>query len=171
MLFSQLWVWCLFTYLTPYLLQLFPQVNRILSFYLILSGLACFLGNLYGGYVSDKIGYKKSLLLGTFCQVLLTLLLFIFQHHFWISLILFFCWQFMGWFVGLQLNTGISIRPQNKSSFILSLNSSNIQPGQAIGLSIAVLVIKAFGIQSLTLLTLSSALLVLMIASLLKERN
>lgn len=76
-----------------------------------------------------------------------------------------------GWFVGLQLNTGISIRPQNKSSFILSLNSSNIQPGQAIGLSIAVLVIKAFGIQSLTLLTLSSALLVLMIASLLKERN
>lgn len=78
----------------------------------------------------------------------------------------------MGWFVGLQLNTGISIRPQNQSSFILSLNSSNIQPGQAIGLSIAVLVIKAFGIQSLTLLlTLSSALLVHMIASLLKERN
>ncbi|CAR43382.1 putative membrane protein [Streptococcus uberis 0140J] len=31
--------------------------------------------------------------------------------------------------------------------------------------------IKAFGIQSLTLLTLSSALLLLMIASLLKERN
>ncbi|WP_115241956.1 hypothetical protein [Streptococcus uberis] len=77
----------------------------------------------------------------------------------------------MGWFVGLQLNTRISIRPQNKSSFILSLNSSNIQLGQAIGLSIAVLVIKAFGIQSLTLLTLSSALLVLIIASLLKERN
>lgn len=77
----------------------------------------------------------------------------------------------MGWFVGLQLNTRISIRPQNKSSFILSLNSSNIQLGQAIGLSIAVLVIKAFGIQSLTLLTLSSALLVLMIASFLKERN
>lgn len=77
----------------------------------------------------------------------------------------------MGWFVGLQLNTRISIRPQNKSSFILSLNSSNIQLGQAIGLSIAVLVIKAFGIQSLTLLTLSSALLVLIIASFLKERN
>ena len=130
-----------------------------------------FLGQSIWGYVSDKIGYKKSLLLGTFCLVLLTLLLFIFQHHFWISLILFFCWQFMGWFIGLQLNTGISIRPQNKSSFILSLNSSNIQPGQAIGLSIAVLVIKAFGIQSLTLLTLSSALLVLMSASLLKERN
>ncbi|MCK1191625.1 hypothetical protein MXZ21_07520 [Streptococcus uberis] len=74
----------------------------------------------------------------------------------------------MGWFVGLQLNTEISIRPQNKSSFILS---SNIQLGQAIGLSIAVLMIKAFGIQSLTLLTLSSALLLLMIASLLKERN
>nr|WP_307962735.1 hypothetical protein [Streptococcus uberis] len=62
-------------------------------------------------------------------------------------------------------------KAQNKSSFILSLNSSNIQLGQAIGLSIAVLVIKAFGIQNLTLLTLSSALLVLMIASLLKERN
>ncbi len=77
----------------------------------------------------------------------------------------------MGWFVGLQLNSGINITTQNKSSFILSLNSSNIQLGQAIGLSIAVSVIKAFGIQSLTLLTLSSALLVLIIASLLKERN
>lgn len=105
--FSQLWVWCLFTYLTPFWDQSYPFL--LLAIY--------------------------------------------------------------GWFIGLQLNTGISIRPQNKSSFILSLNSSNIQPGQAIGLSIAVLVIKAFGIQSLTLLTLSSALLVLMIASLLKERN
>ncbi|MGT2958523.1 hypothetical protein A9Q68_06635 [Streptococcus bovimastitidis] len=160
----------LFTYVTPYLLELFPNVDHILSYYLIIMGLSCFSGNLFGGYMSDRIGFKKALLMGTASQILLTALIFAFQKQMWVTLILILLWQFMGWFVGLQLNTGINITTQNKSSFILSLNSSNIQLGQAFGLSIAVFIIKSFGIQSLSLLTLSSAVLILLISTVLKER-
>nr|WP_129587056.1 MFS transporter [Streptococcus penaeicida] len=161
----------LFTYVTPYLLELFPKVDHILSYYLIIMGLACFSGNLCGGYISDRIGFKKALLIGTAIQMVLTGLIFVFQNQMWITLILILLWQFMGWFIGLQLNTGINITTQNKSSFILNLNSSNIQLGQAFGLSIAVFIIKSFGIQSLSLLTLSSTLLILLISTILKEKT
>lgn len=161
----------LFTYITPYLLKLFPQVNSFLSIYLIINGIGCFVGNLFAGYVCDKIGYKKALLIGTGTQALLTGLMCLFHHVMWLTLILVFLFEFMGWYNGLQLNSGIATTTENKSSFILSLNSSNIQLGQAFGLSIAVIVIKDFGIHSLTLLTLATTLLVLTTSLILREKS
>jgi predicted MFS family arabinose efflux permease len=62
------------------------------------------------------------------------------------------------WFTGLQLNTGITQETQNKSSFLISLNSSSIQLGSAIGSSLAAIVISLFGIQHIVFIALLASL-------------
>ena len=58
-----------------------------------------------------------------------------------IQLVMICLWMVNGWFIGLQINTAITIVTQNKSSLMISLNSSGIQLGQVLGTSIAAMII------------------------------
>jgi DHA1 family putative efflux transporter-like MFS transporter len=62
------------------------------------------------------------------------------------------------WFTGLQLNTGIAQATGNRSSFMISINSSLIQLGGAIGSSLAAIVITFSGIQSIVFVALLTSL-------------
>lgn len=150
----------LYNYITPYLIELFPTLEPLMSIILIIAGIASFLGNLIGGHISDRIGFSKSMTLGAILQTLIILLAIIFQPLKWMTLVLFIFWLMSAWFTGLQLNTGIAQVTENKSSFLLSINSSAIQLGQAIGTSIAALVISAKGIQNLIFITLITSLVI-----------
>lgn len=63
------------------------------------------------------------------------LLLLLFQPVKWLSVFFAILWLMSAWFTGLQLNTGIAQVTQNKSSFMISINSTSIQLGGAIGSS------------------------------------
>jgi DHA1 family putative efflux transporter-like MFS transporter len=147
-----------YTYVTPYLLLLFPSVETWMSFILVLLGIASFTGNLIGGHVSDHMGYAKSLLLGASLQVATILLILLFQPVKWLSVLFAILWLMSAWFTGLQLNTGIVQATQNKSSFMISINSSAIQLGCAIGSSLAAIVISMSGIQNIVFITLLTSL-------------
>lgn len=58
-----------------------------------------------------------------------------------VNVVFVLMWMANGWFIGLQINTAITIVTQNKSNLMISLNSSGIQLGKAVGVSIASLVI------------------------------
>ena len=131
-------------YLTPYISQLFPSFTGMIGMILVFTGIASFLGNMLGGTVCDRIGYRKALMLGTGLQAVTALALLLTQFSGFINVILIVLWMGNAWFVGLQLNTGINVAVQNKSRFIISLNSSGIQLGSAIGAAIASFVIKNF---------------------------
>jgi DHA1 family putative efflux transporter-like MFS transporter len=148
----------LYTYITPYLLLLFPSLEATMSLILVLLGLASFTGNLVGGYASDRIGYAKSLLLGAVLQSVCVLLIFVFQPIKWLSVLFVILWLMSAWFTGLQLNTGIAQETQNKSSLLISINSSAIQLGGAIGSSLAAIVISLSGIQNIVIITLLTGL-------------
>ncbi len=150
-----------YTYITPYLLLLFPSLKATMSFILILLGIASFLGNLLGGMVSDRIGFAKSMLIGAVGQTILILLLLVFQPVRWLSVLLAILWLMSGWFTGLQLNTGIAQVTQNKSSFMISINSSSIQLGGALGSSLAAVVINLSGIQNIVSITLLTGLMMI----------
>ena len=152
-----------YTYITPYLLQLFPTIEVVMSLILLLLGIASFTGNLIGGYVSDRIGYAKSLLLGAVLQTASILLIFVSQPVKWLSVLFAIFWLMSAWFTGLQLNTGIVQVTQNKSSFMISINSSAIQLGSALGSSLAVVVIKQHGIQNIVFITLMTSLAIMFI--------
>lgn len=143
-----------YTYVTPYLLILFPSIEPVMSLILVLLGMAAFIGNLIGGHVSDRIGYSRSMLLGGVLQMGMTLLLIIAQPVGWLSVVFAILWQMSLWFTGLQVNTGIAQATENKSSFMISINSSLIQLGGALGSSLAAVIIPLGGIQNIVYVTL-----------------
>lgn len=135
-----------YTYLTPYLITLFPQLESSMSIILAIIGFCSFFGNLLGGFVCDRIGFYKSLCIGTGVQVITSVAIFLTHDFMFINLILIFIWMVNGWFIGLQINTGITVVTQNKSSLMISLNSSGVQLGQAIGTSLMTWLIASFNI-------------------------
>lgn len=147
-----------YTYVTPYLLFLFPSLEAAMSVILVLLGIASFTGNAIGGHASDRIGYAKSLLLGAALQMALMLLILVFQPVMWLCVLFVILWLWSTWFTGLQLNTGIAQETQNKSSFMLSMNNSAIQLGSAIGSSLAAVVISLGGIQNIIFIALAASM-------------
>lgn len=152
-----------YNYVTPYLLILFPSIETLMSFILVILGLASFIGNLIGGHVADCIGYSKSLFLGAVLQLVFMLLIFVFQPVKWVCILFVILWLMSTWFTGLQLNTGIAQATQNKSNFIISINSSAIQLGTAIGSSLAAIIIPITGIQNIVFITLLTSLVIALI--------
>ncbi|WP_321378604.1 MFS transporter [Trichococcus shcherbakoviae] len=152
-----------YTYVTPYLLLLFPSIEPLMSLILVALGLSSFTGNLIGGHVSDAIGYAKSMMLGAILQTAAMLLIFVFQPSKWLSVLFIIVWLMSAWFTGLQLNTGIAQVTENKSSFMLSINSSLIQLGGAFGASLAAVVINLSGIQSIAFIALLTSLALVLI--------
>jgi len=152
-----------YTYVTPYLLLLFPSVEPLMSLILVALGLASFVGNLIGGHVSDAIGYAKSMMLGAVLQTAAMLLILVFQPSKWLSVLFIILWLMSAWFTGLQLNTGIAQVTDNKSSFMLSINGSLIQLGGAFGASLAAVVINLSGIHSIAFVALLTSLAIVLI--------
>lgn len=152
-----------YTYVTPYLLLLFPSLENAMSVILVLLGSASFVGNWIGGQVSDRIGYTKSMTVGAFWQTAMVLLLLIVQPFKWLSVLSAILWLMSAWFIGLQINTGIAQATENKSSFMISINSSLIQLGGAIGSSLSAVVISKSSIQNIVFITLSTSLSIILI--------
>ncbi len=153
----------LFTYITPYLLLLFPSLEAAMSMLLVFLGIASFIGNYIGGQVSDRIGYAKSMQIGAVLQLVMTIFIFITQSIMWLNLLFVILWIMSAWFTGLQLNTGIAHETQNKSSFIISINSSALSLGSAFGSSLAAIVIPISGIQSIVIITIFTNLAISLI--------
>lgn len=152
-----------YTYLTPYLVELFPQLEGSMSMLLAIIGFSSLAGNLLGGFICDRIGFNKSLIIGTGVQVITSILIFFTQNMMMLNVILVLLWMVNGWFIGLQINTGITVVTQNKSSLMISLNTSGIQLGQAVGASITSFIIVSFNISFSVLISFVTALLVLII--------
>ncbi len=148
----------LYTYVTPYLLHLFPSLETVMSIILVALGIASFIGNFIGGQVSDRIGYVRSMNIGSILQLVLAVLLFICQAVIWLNLLFILLWIMSAWFTGLQLNTGIAQETGNRSSFMISINSSALQLGSAIGSSLAAIVIPLSGMQSIVIITMLTSL-------------
>ncbi len=151
------------TYITPYLLFVFPAVEAVMTFVLVGLGIASFAGNLLGGHLSDRIGYARSMLLGGLLQTASIALLLLFRAAGWFTVALSILWLMSVWFTGLQLGAGVARVTRNQSSFMLSVNNSAIQLGSAIGSSIASVVISLRGISGIPFITLAACLMIITI--------
>ena len=134
-----------------------------MSAILVAMGIASFIGNWIGGVVSDKIGYARSMLIGAGLQLLVVILIILVQPFKWAALTCVLLLVMSAWFTGLQLNTGVAQVTENKSSFILSVNSSALSLGSAVGSSLAAIVITLGGIQNIVFISLITNLVILTI--------
>ncbi|WP_304749290.1 MFS transporter [Dubosiella newyorkensis] len=148
-----------YTYLTPYLIELFPQIEPYTSGILVFVGACALIGNSISGYICDRIGFARALLYGTELQILVGFLIFITQNNMVVNILYVFLWMITGWFIGLQLNTGINVVSQKRSNFIVSLSGSIIQFSQAVGASISAIVINQFGMPMIIFISMITSLL------------
>lgn len=159
-----------YTYVTPYLLILFPSFEAVMSILLVFLGLASFIGNWIGGIVSDKIGFAKSMLVGATLQIAAIVLIVVFQPVKWMTLICVILYMMSAWFTGLQLNTGVSQVTENKSSLLISLNSSGIQLGGALGSSIIAVIMSVTSIKNIVILPLITSIGIFVLQSFYNKR-
>jgi len=160
----------LYTYVTPYILFHFPEIEAWMSVLLIAIGLAAFIGNQIGGQMSDRFGYKKTMLIGAFLQLVCIILIIVTRSWIWLNLISIVLWVMCAWITGLQLNLGIMQETSHDANFIISLNGSSIQFSSAIGTSIAAIIISQYGLSQLVYVTLFTITLSLIIQTISVKR-
>ena len=155
-----------YVYITPYLLDRIPAFEPYMSVILAVIGCCAFAGNLIGGKLCNRIGYRKALSIGSLLQTAIAGLVLLTGNAGWINLIPVLLWIAMGWMIGLQINTGINVATKRKSSFMVSLNGSGIQVGQAVGAGIAAQIMSGSGIRYIIIVSIITSASVLLLGSL-----
>lgn len=149
-----------YTYLTPYIVAFFPALEPAMSLILVMIGACSFLGNLLGGVACDRMGYRQALWVSSLLQIVISIVIFLTTAHLYLNLFFIFLWMFNGWFIGLQLNTGINIVTNRQSNLLVSINGSVIQFAQALGASLASMIISGVGIAFNILLPIITSVMV-----------
>ncbi len=149
-----------YTYLTPYIIAFFPALEPAMSLILVMIGACSFLGNLLAGVACDRMGYRQALWVSSLLQIVISIVIFLTTAHLYLNLFFIFLWMFNGWFIGLQLNTGINIVTNRQSNLLVSINGSVIQFAQALGASLASMIISGAGIAFNILLPIITSVMV-----------
>ncbi|NOU98642.1 MFS transporter [Paenibacillus planticolens] len=132
----------LYTYITPFLLNITGMSERMVSIGLFAFGLASLLGSQAGGFGVDKWGIPRSMIGGLIFHSGILLLLAAFSHSSMMVLPLLMLWSFFAWSTGpVQQVYLIGMAPQ-ASGIILSLNSSIVQLGMAVGAVIGGIIVE-----------------------------
>ncbi|WP_169091291.1 MFS transporter [Paenibacillus sp. PL91] len=123
----------LYTYVTPFLLDVTGMSERMISIGLFAFGLASLLGSQVGGFGVDKWGIPRTMIGGLLLHAGILFLLAAFAHSTMIVLPLLMLWSFSAWSMGpVQQVYLMGMAPQ-ASGIILSLNVSIVQLGMAVG--------------------------------------
>ncbi|WP_331459289.1 MFS transporter [Paenibacillus sp. FJAT-27812] len=124
----------LYTYITPFLLDMTGMSERMVSIGLFAFGLASLLGSQVGGFGVDKWGIPRTMIGGLLLHSGILFLLAAFSHSTMFVLPLLMLWSFFAWSTGpVQQVYLIGMAPQ-ASGIILSMNNSIVQLGMAVGL-------------------------------------
>jgi len=132
----------LYTYITPFLLDITGMSERMVSIGLFAFGLASLIGSQAGGYGADKWGIPRTMIGGLLFHAGILFLLAAFSHSSIIVLPLLMLWSFFAWSMGpVQQVYLIGMAPQ-ASGIVLSLNTSIVQLGMAVGAVIGGVVVE-----------------------------
>ncbi|ABD52949.1 MFS transporter [Jannaschia sp. CCS1] len=138
-----------FTYIAP-LMEAHMGFGRDgISSVLLTFGLAAVVGNLLGGWMSDRFGPTPTLMLLAITQVLLMPFLSFLPMAAWMVFALIFTWSIFGWsFTAPQQARVISLAP-DRAPVVLSLNAAAIYVGAAVGASVGGAAISQSGLLAL----------------------
>jgi len=123
----------IYTYITPFLSSVQTVSETEMSSILLLFGIASLIGSKLAGVLADRIGTFKTLL-GSMALHLLTLLgLYFTSHSLLLTSTLLFIWVCASWTFGPAQSINLASIAPKAMGIIISLNSSFIQLGFALG--------------------------------------
>jgi DHA1 family inner membrane transport protein len=129
-------IYIVFTFFGPLIEASAGSNPETRTFYLVLFGVGAVCGNYIGGYCSDRIGPKNTLLIICIAQILLMPLFSVMPWNPVLFAILVAVWSSFGWsFMAPQQSRLVAIAP-NAQSLALALNAAMIYVGIAFGSAI-----------------------------------
>jgi len=139
----------IYTFITPFLMNITGMSNGMVSIALFSFGIASLLGAQTGGYGADKLGIPRTLNGSLMIHAAILILMSLFAHTSIAVFPLLLLWSFFAWSTGpIQQVYMISLAP-SAAGILLSLNTSFIQLGIAVGAAIGGIVVESFSLQSI----------------------
>jgi DHA1 family inner membrane transport protein len=133
-------IYILFTYLAPLLEQTMGFGRDGITLVLLVFGAGAVVGNLLGGYLTDRLGSVASLVLLCLGQIVLMPVFSGLPLAPWLVLLLTFVWSAFGWsFMAPQQVRLMQLAPQ-LAGVVLALNAAAIYIGTASGSAVGGLV-------------------------------
>lgn len=131
-----------FTYISPYFLNIFGMSNQGVTTALFIFGIASAIGSKLGGFSTDKWGSFRTLTGGMLLHAIALLLFpFIGQFAFLFYVLLIF-WALSAWSSGTPIQFQLISLAPAAASIVLSLHSASGQLGMAAGAGIGGIAVK-----------------------------
>jgi MFS transporter, DHA1 family, inner membrane transport protein len=142
-------VYVVFTYFAP-LIEVSAGSNpEARTAYLVLFGLGAMGGNYVGGYLSDRLGPLRTLVMVCIAHVLMLPLFSVMPWHPLLLALIVFAWSSFAWcFMPPQQSRLAAIAPSSVA-LALALNAAMIYAGIAVGSAIAAVILARFGLEGL----------------------
>lgn len=139
------------TYITPFLSAVMPMMDGKMSVILSALGIASLIGSKLGGFLADRIGAARTLVGSMAVQAcVLALLSTVAGSSVIVTILLLMLWAIAAWMAGPTLSfTLVSLAPE-ASGIMLSLNSSFVQLGFAVGAIIGGIAVGGSSIIAIT---------------------
>jgi DHA1 family inner membrane transport protein len=129
-------IYVLFTFLAPLMAETMGFGRDGITLVLLAFGVGAVVGNLMGGWLTDRFGPMKSLVMLCLGQIVLMPMFSGLPVTPWLVFVLVFLWSVMGWsFMAPQQVRLLALAP-NIAGVVLSLNAAAIYIGTAIGSAI-----------------------------------
>lgn len=160
----------LFTYITPFLQATSELSITQISGILFLAGVCSFIGSKMGGQLADAKGSKFTIILGLLLQGITLLLFAVAGVNLVVLIIVLMIFMLATWSISpAQQLYLVTLAPQNPD-IALSVNTSFIQFGFALGSGLGGLVISQSSVQYLNWVGLAAVALSLLLALLLFKK-
>ncbi|KOY16718.1 MFS transporter [Paenibacillus xylanivorans] len=138
-----------YTYISPFLLNITGMSDRMISIGLFAFGIASLLGSQVGGYGADKLGIPRTMIGGLLFHSGILLLITGFAHtSVYLVLPLLMLWSFFAWSTGPVQQVYLIAMAPKASGIVLSLNTSILQLGMAGGAVIGGMVVENISLQA-----------------------
>lgn len=124
------------TYITPFLAAVRPMSEQEMSGILFALGIASLLGSKLGGFLADRIGITRTLFGSMVVQALALAFVSVAQCSVILTILSIMLWATSVWTFGLTQSFNIVSQAPEASGIMLSLNSSFVQLGFAVGAAI-----------------------------------
>lgn len=141
----------LFTYITPLLSETMGFSRNGITMVLMVSGFGAVAGNIMGGYLSDRLGWRKTLTGLCLTQMCLMPIFSLLPFNAIQLFIAVFLWAMCSWsFMAAQQTRLINLAGR-RAAVVLALNAAAVYIGAAIGSAIGGAMISGYGLLSLGL--------------------
>ena len=142
-------VFVLYTYAGPLLSEVQGYDRNGVTLVLFMFGIGAVIGNNVGGWLNDRFGSRRTLMMTCLSQVLLLPLFALLPMPDALLMLLALVWSMCGWSFMVAQQTRLVAQTPARQNVVLSLNAAAIYIGTAVGSAIGGALIPRVGLDSL----------------------